>query len=114
MMVQSSPTIPTSPRQTVPQSPDNAIEVPTSLPTVATEDLEEYDDDGDSAFGSAKSDATDTPSMTSSILKYREEYGRTYHAFGEHQLGASSSMLSSQARLIIGDQMKRTLKNNRT
>ncbi|CZS88230.1 uncharacterized protein RCO7_01189 [Rhynchosporium graminicola] len=81
-MVQSSPTIPTSPRQTVPQSPDNAIEVPTSLPTVATEDLEEYDDDGDSAFGSAKSDATDTPSMTSSILKYREEYGRTYHAFG--------------------------------
>ncbi|CAL3968540.1 unnamed protein product [Diplocarpon coronariae] len=52
-----------------------------TLPSVAEEDHEEYDD-GDSAFGGARSDMTDTVSMTSSIMKYREENGRTYHAFG--------------------------------
>lgn len=49
---------------------------------MAAEDYEEYDDDGDSAFGSARSELTDTASVTSSILKFREENGRTYHAFG--------------------------------
>jgi len=61
----------------------NRFEAPsTSLPAVAAEDYDDYDDDGDSAFGSARSDMTDTASMTSSILKFREENGRTYHAFG--------------------------------
>ncbi len=54
----------------------------TFMPSVADEDYEENDDDGDSAFGGARSDMTDTASMTSSIMKYREENGRTYHAFG--------------------------------
>lgn len=57
-----------------------------SMPSVAEEDFEESFDDGDSAFGSAHSDMTDTASMTSSIMKYREENGRTYHAFGKEVL----------------------------
>lgn len=53
---------------------------PTIGPTIADDDYEDVYD-GDSAYG-AVSDITDTASMTSSILKFREENGRTYHAFG--------------------------------
>lgn len=37
--------------------------------------------DGDSAYG-AFSDVTDTVSLSSSIMRFREENGRTYHAYG--------------------------------
>jgi hypothetical protein len=47
--------------------------------TVADEDDEFFD--GDSAYG-AFSDITDTVSLSSSILRFREENGRTYHAYG--------------------------------
>ena len=51
-------------------------------PIVADDDYEDVYD-GDSAFG-AFSDTTDTASMTSSIMKFREENGRTYHSFGRY------------------------------
>ncbi|KAK2625874.1 hypothetical protein QTJ16_005186 [Diplocarpon rosae] len=76
----SSPQSPGSPAPQTTQ-PSSAI-----LPSVAEDDQEEYDDDGDSAFGSARSDMTDTASITSSIMKYREENGRTYHAFGRNKI----------------------------
>lgn len=38
--------------------------------------------DSDSALDN-ESYYTDTQSLRSSIMKYREEHGRTYHAFGE-------------------------------
>jgi len=37
--------------------------------------------DGDSAYG-AFSDITDTASLSSSIMRFREENGRRYHSFG--------------------------------
>jgi hypothetical protein len=49
-------------------------------PTVADED-EELAFDADSTYG-AYSDITDTASVTSSIMKFREENGRTYHSYG--------------------------------
>ncbi|KAH7351238.1 S-adenosyl-L-methionine-dependent methyltransferase [Rhexocercosporidium sp. MPI-PUGE-AT-0058] len=84
MMAQSNQGSPlsSSPPRAGPQSPGAAEASLISMPSVAAEDFEEHDDDGDSAFGSARSDMTDTASLTSSILKFREENGRTYHAFG--------------------------------
>jgi hypothetical protein len=49
-------------------------------PTVADEE-EELAFDADSTYG-AYSDMTDTASVRSSIMKFREENGRTYHSFG--------------------------------
>ena len=48
--------------------------------TVA-EDDEDGGFDGDSAYG-AYSDITDTASLSSSIMRFREENGRRYHSFG--------------------------------
>jgi hypothetical protein len=59
------------------------IKVPQQFapPAVADDNYEELVDDGDSTYG-AMSDMTDTESMHSSILRFREENGRTYHSFG--------------------------------
>lgn len=53
--------------------------------TVADED--EYLFDGDSAFG-ASSDVTDTVSLNSSLMRFREENGRKYHSFGTFHVSA--------------------------
>lgn len=51
---------------------------------------EEDDDffDADSAYG-ALSYATDTASLNSSIMKFRQENGRTYHSYGMSDLAQS-------------------------
>ena len=49
-------------------------------PKVADEE-EELAFDADSTYG-ASSDMTDTASVSSSIMKFREENGRTYHSYG--------------------------------
>jgi len=60
----------------------NALEIVTSpVPTVADNDYRSSDDDGDSAFG-ATSNLTETATVDSSITRFREENGRTYHAYG--------------------------------
>jgi hypothetical protein len=59
----------------------NALEIVTSpVPTVADNDYRSSDD-GDSAFG-ATTNMTETATVDSSIMKFREENGRTYHAYG--------------------------------
>jgi len=53
---------------------------PASAPLVADENAgEDVLDDGDSALGLGGT--SDTTSLRSSILKYRQENGRTYHAY---------------------------------
>lgn len=57
-----------------------------SHPDVPAEDPASFSyDDADSAFGASISDMTDTTSMGSSIQKYRQENGRTYHAYGSRE-----------------------------
>jgi len=47
----------------------------------------EYDEDegfdGDSAYSAAFSNMTDTVSLSSSIMRFREENGRRYHSYGK-------------------------------
>ncbi|KAH7140352.1 S-adenosyl-L-methionine-dependent methyltransferase [Dactylonectria estremocensis] len=53
---------------------------PDTAPLVADDNVgEEIVDDGDSAIGSGAE--SDTSSLRSSILRYRQENGRTYHAY---------------------------------
>jgi len=52
--------------------------------TVANQEDEDFFD-GDSAFG-GNSTMTDTTSLNSSILRFREENGRRYHSFGRYCL----------------------------
>lgn len=52
------------------------------LPAFTVADEEDGMFDGDSAYG-AYSDVTDTVSLNSSLMKFREENGRTYHSFGK-------------------------------
>jgi len=55
----------------------------TSAPTVADDDFEDdVQDDGDSAYGAGSEAGTETGTLNSSILRFREENGRTYHSFG--------------------------------
>jgi len=46
-----------------------------------TSEIEADDWGTDSAYGDDDDDAESTASITSSILRYREENGRTYHAY---------------------------------
>jgi hypothetical protein len=48
----------------------------------AEHEADEISLDGDSAFGESISDQSDSTSVASSIRKYREENGRTYHSYG--------------------------------
>jgi hypothetical protein len=51
-------------------------------PSVADENFDEGPfDDGDSAYDTSD-DVTDSASLNSSIMRFREENGRTYHSFG--------------------------------
>jgi hypothetical protein len=50
-------------------------------PPAATLEPEADDWDNDSAFDDEGDLASSTTSLTSTILKYREENGRTYHAY---------------------------------
>ena len=59
----------------------NALEIVTSpVPTVADDDYQS-NNDGDSAFD-AMSNNSETATVSSSLLKLREENGRTYHTYG--------------------------------
>jgi hypothetical protein len=49
-----------------------------------------YDEDDTNSLFDDQSEFTDTDSLNSSILKYREEHGRTYHAYGESPAKARS------------------------
>jgi hypothetical protein len=51
-------------------------------PSVADDDFDEgLFNDGDSAYDTS-GDFSDSDSLNSSIMKFREENGRTYHSFG--------------------------------
>jgi len=59
----------------------NFLEIVTSpIPTVADDDYQS-NNDNDSAFD-ASSNMTETATMESSIINFREENGRTYHTYG--------------------------------
>lgn len=50
------------------------------LSTIGLEaEADDYDNDGDSAMGTGI--LSSTTSINSSIMRYREENGRTYHAY---------------------------------
>jgi len=53
------------------------------VPAVPEDEFDEppFDDGTDSAYGD-QSIYSDTTSLRSSIMKYREEHGRTYHSYG--------------------------------
>jgi hypothetical protein len=44
-----------------------------------------HDNDGDSILEGSVSDQTESTTLNSSVLNYRKENGRTYHAYGSTQ-----------------------------
>ncbi|KAK0725572.1 S-adenosyl-L-methionine-dependent methyltransferase [Lasiosphaeris hirsuta] len=66
-------------------TPTDAASLPAAGPDTVIEadaELNNFpDNDNDSAFGSDSVVASDTASLASSVLKYRVENGRTYHAY---------------------------------
>jgi len=52
-----------------------------TAPQLAGIEAENDDYEGDSALGDDEELANSTASISSSILRYREENGRTYHAY---------------------------------
>jgi hypothetical protein len=82
-------------------STTNAAEIVTSpVPTVADDDYQS-NEDGDSAFG-ATSNMTETATVDSNIMKFREENGRTYHTYGLSILIQGLPFSYSQALNISG------------
>jgi SAM-dependent methyltransferase len=57
---------------------------PVAAPGVIEAEADDYVDDSDSAFGGATI-ASSTTSVTSTIMRYRVENGRTYHAYKDGQ-----------------------------
>ena len=67
--------------ETQDEQPQVAEPAQPAQPQAAALEPEADDWDKDSAFGGEGDLANSTTSLTSTILKYREENGRTYHAY---------------------------------
>lgn len=79
---------------------------------MADDDYEDFYD-GDSAFG-AFSDTTDTASMTSSIMKFREENGRTYHSYGGcDESGAEGFLTGARFDRALGPERRESTRPTR-
>jgi hypothetical protein len=78
-------------------------------PVVDTDDAKSsYDDE---------SHFTDTTSLRSSIMRYREEHGRTYHSYGKRPrdglwypvINPQQDQLSTGVQMILRHRISRTL-----
>lgn len=68
-----------------PPSPEDSVTAAASDLQYDTAEETQTGDDADSAYGGSTR-PSETSSLDSSIFKYREENGRTYHAYGTFAL----------------------------
>lgn len=77
----SSPDTATEPESAASVNAPPAIIPQIAIPIVALGDEVDDEDANDSAYGDAASATDSSASLASSILKYRNEHGRTYHSY---------------------------------
>lgn len=75
------PVKPVVPPASEAQDDQSGIQAPLAVPAPAPAALEAEEDDWENDSAVGESIASSTTSLNSSIMKYREENGRTYHAY---------------------------------